>query len=96
VNTGKAVMESWRDSTVVAALKAELPDVKLKPVPAMREPVIVRERVKAFVVDSRPLGRYFDPPRKGYEDVSVLSVDSSGITEISYKDGKWEREEVEK
>ena len=89
-------MESWRDSTVVAALKAELPDVKLKPVPATREPVIVRERVKAFVVDSRLLVRYFDPPRKGHEDVSVLSVDSSGITEISYKDGEWEREEVTK
>jgi hypothetical protein len=95
VDTSEAVMESWRDSTVVAALKAELPDVELKPVPEMREPVIVRARVKAFVVDSRPLVKYFDPPKDGYEDVSVLNVDSSGISEITYVDGKWKQEEVE-
>jgi hypothetical protein len=96
VDTGDAVMQSWRDSTVVAALEAELPDVKLKPVPATTEPVIVHGPVKAFVVDSRPLVRYFDPRRKGHGDVSVLSVDSSGITEMTYKDGKWEEDEVAK
>ena len=61
VDTADAVMESWRDSTVVAALKADLPDVELKPVPETEAPVIVRSRVKAFVVDSRPLVRYFHP-----------------------------------
>ena len=96
VNSADAVMKSWRDATAVAALRAELPDVKLKPVPPTREPVIIRGRVKAFGVESRPLVKYFDPPEDGAEDVSILSVDSSGITEISYKEGEWEREEVTK
>jgi hypothetical protein len=96
VKNADAVMQSWRDATAVAALRAELPDVKLKPVPPTREPVIIRGLVKAFVVDSRPLVKYFDPPEDGVEDVSVLSVDSSGITEISYKDDEWERKQVTK
>lgn len=96
VNTANGVMESWRDSALVAGLKAELPEVELKPVPETREPVIVRAPVKAFVVDSRPLGKYFDPPEEGHEDVSVLSVDSKGVTEISYVKGEWKRAEVKK
>jgi hypothetical protein len=94
VDTAKGVMESWRDSTLVAGLPAELPDVELKPVPETREPVIVRGPVKAFVVDSRPLATYFDPPQDGDEDISLLSVDSKGVVEITYDDGKWKRSEV--
>ena len=89
VNTADAVMECWRDAELVAGLKAELPQVELKPVPPTEEPVIVHGAVKAFVVDSRPLSMYFDPPPDADEDISLLSVDSNGITELTYKDGEW-------
>jgi hypothetical protein len=94
VNKADAVMESWRDSTIVGELKAELPDVQLKPVPETKEPIVVRGQVQAFVVDSRPLAKYFHPRPKAPGGVSVLNVDSTGITEISYDKGEWTREEV--
>ena len=96
VNEADAVMESWRDATSVAALKAELPDVELKPVPETTEPVTIRGPVKAFVMDSRPLAKYFNPPEDGDEFLAVLAVDSSGIVEISHEDGEWKRKAIEK
>jgi hypothetical protein len=94
VDTANGVMESWRDSPLVAGLKAELPDVELKPVPETRGPIIVRGPVKAFVVDSRPLAKYFDPCDDADEDISVLTVDSEGVIEITKDDGEWKRTEV--
>lgn len=96
VDEADAVMESWRDATSVAALKAELPEVELKPVPETTEPATIRGPVKAFVMDSRPLAKYFNPPEDGDEDVSILVVDSSGIVEISYDDGELKRKKIEK
>ena len=42
--------------------------------------------LKAIVLDSRPLAKYFRP-----EDylTYVLVVDSSGIIQVSYEDGEW-------
>lgn len=89
-----AIMESWRDAKDVPALQAELPKVELKPVPETLEPITIRVPVKAYVLDSRPLIRYFNPPADDAEHIGVLCVSSTGIEEISYEDDSWHREEV--
>jgi len=86
VNDKDAVMESWRDSTDVAPLDVSLPKINLKQVLRTNAPVTINGRLKAIVLDSRPLTKYFHP-----EDfvTSVLVVDSTGIIEVAYVDGKW-------
>jgi hypothetical protein len=87
VDDANAVMESWRDATSVAALRASLPEIKLKPVPATTEPVTILDPVKAIALDSRPLIEYFRPD----DDMAatVFIAYSSGIRELSHEDGTW-------
>jgi hypothetical protein len=86
VEDADAIMESWRDSTDVPGLEATLPDVELRPewVETI-EPVIIRGPLKAIVVTSQPLTEYY----RRREWPTVWIVDSSGIVEKWFEDGKW-------
>lgn len=95
VHDADAIMESWRDAKDVPGLQAELPQLELKPVPETLEPITILRPVKAYVLDSRPLIRYFNPPEDDVEHIGVVCVSSTGIEEVSYKDGEWKRDEVE-
>jgi hypothetical protein len=67
-------------------LEAALPDVELRPGwVETTEPAIIRGRLKAFVVESRPLTDYY----RRREMPTLWIVDSSGIVEKWYEDGKW-------
>jgi hypothetical protein len=92
VEDAEAVMQSWRDSTFVPGLDASLPDVELKPVPQTDDPITINGPVKAIVLGSRdPLTEYFAP-----EDfsVSLLIVNSNGITEMAYEE-EWKTYEAD-
>jgi hypothetical protein len=89
VNDADAVMESWRDATDVPGLEATLPDVELRPVPETTKPVVIRGRLKAIVVETVPLSEYFRPDAHPEKILTMLIVDSSGIVEKWYEDGKW-------
>ena len=83
-----AVEEEWRDATFVGPMDISLPAVDKKPVPRTNEPVTINGPVKAFVLNSRPLSDYFAPE----DATSVLVVDSSGITKLTYEEGEWTAE----
>ncbi|HEY3392818.1 MAG TPA: hypothetical protein VGK58_08930 [Lacipirellulaceae bacterium] len=86
VNDADAVMECWRDANVVPGLEATLSDFELKPGwETTIEPVIIRGPTKAIVVETRPLAEYF----RRHEMATLWIVDSSGIVEMWYEDGKW-------
>jgi hypothetical protein len=87
IDDADAVMECWRDATVVAPLPADLPDVELKSVPETTAPVTLTGPLKAIVLNSQPLADYYRP--EGYATVRV--VDSDGIVEWSCsEDEGWE------
>lgn len=88
VEGAAAVEEEWRDATSVARLDASVPEVDKKPVPRTDESVTINGPVKAFVLNSRPLSDYFAPKK----NTSVLVVDSSGITKLTYVEGEWTAE----
>jgi hypothetical protein len=89
IDDADAIMESWRDSTEVPGLEATLPDVELQPVPETTEPVVIRGPLKAIVVETVPLSEYFRPHAHPEKVLTMLIVDSSGIVEKWYEDGKW-------
>jgi hypothetical protein len=87
VDDKDAVMLSWRDSTKVEPLLVSLPNVPLRPVPVMEDPVSVNGRIKAIVLNSIPLKEYFRPDQFSY--LEVLIVDSMSVRRLEYSDGKW-------
>lgn len=91
VDDKDAVMASWRDSTIIEPLKVKLPDVEPKPVPITETPVTIEGNVKAYVLDTRPLAEYLRP-----KDMmtSLLVVDSNGVWELEYADGKWSKSKL--
>ena len=50
VDDKEAIMLSWRDSKFVPPLKAKLPTIELKPVPATETPVTIQDNIKAIVL----------------------------------------------
>jgi hypothetical protein len=85
VDDADAVMECWRDAAEVAPLEATLPEVDLRPVPVIEEPVVIRGRVQAIVVQSWPLVKYY----RGEEGARALVVDAAGIREWVIEVGEW-------
>lgn len=82
-----AVSQSWRDAELIPGLTVQLPDVPLKPVPKTKSPVVVRGPVKAIVIGSNTLKDLFQYNPDDY--LTIYVVDSKGITELVYENGKW-------
>jgi len=91
VSAPEAVACSWRDADEVPALNAELPKVDLRPVPMTKEPIVVREPVKAVVIGTQTLLDLFEPNDDDY--LTVYIVDSNGITELVRDEGRWQERE---
>lgn len=94
LNHPDAVMLSWRDAERFPALDIVEPDVDLNPgqnrLPGRKvtTPVTVTSRIKAFVIGSYKLDDFFRPTEEEAYMVLYI-VDSDGVRELEYVDGKW-------
>lgn len=91
IDDKEAVSQSWRDATAVGTFEAVFPKFDLREAKVVSEPMTIKGPVQAIVLKHHSLKEYFQ--RK--DSLSLLVVDSKGLTNYFWDDIKheWEKQD---
>jgi hypothetical protein len=94
IDDKNAVIESWRDATLVGSFETVLPKANLLQGEPLKEPVLFKGAVKAIVLSHHSLKQYFNATEEtSYREIRV--VDSSGVQRYNWTDNAWQLEKDE-
>lgn len=87
VDKPKAIMEDWRDGSLVPPLKAKLPQASPK---ALSTPIKVGGDVQIFIMPEEKFGALYSAPEVGWGSFSIYRITADGVQRMTGKSGHWE------
>ena len=93
----EAIVESWRLSKSIPALKSKLPELNPENRRKPQGPALIQGKIKAYILLEGSLVDYYRPYKSKTEGLKLLVVDSAGIKELTFhRKGGWKEEKPEK
>lgn len=86
IDDKEAVIESWRDASLVGSFELVLAKVKLDAGPPVEEPVNIKGPVKAVVLQHHTLKEYFNA---GQDYRTIYVVSSKEVQQFGWSDYQW-------